>query len=237
MLWLLTLIAPAFSKTANVKEFVHSAQLFATKCDSAAEDKIWNCGNELDKMGVFSQSGVQRLSIAELKSRNQTYFIQMCEAYNRYNKCLSSPTMKHFCYQMEPMKSRVAVVDAALEYVCGAAYEDMIANWACYLRAATSDELSRCEISFVQLVKHQETMYNEYPIGAGACFALQTYTDCIRPSIADLCGKDAFTHVLEAIERPVHVYLPQCALNGSTMAHKYTSLIISLIFFVFVKLL
>ncbi|CAJ0565574.1 unnamed protein product, partial [Mesorhabditis spiculigera] len=183
-------------------------------------------------MGVFSQSGSQKLTVGELKSRSQTYFIQMCEAYNRYNKCLASPTVKHLCYSMEPIKSKVAVVDAALEYVCGLAYEDMITNWSCYIRVASSDDLSACEQSFIKLATRQETMYNEYTMGAGACFALQTYTDCIRPSIEGLCGPVAYGHVLEAIGRPVHVYLPHCIISGdSTRTIFLPIFLLSLLYF------
>ncbi|CAB3400424.1 unnamed protein product [Caenorhabditis bovis] len=188
---------------------------FGNTCDTQAKNKIATCADELTNLGIFS-SGSRKTTLSDMKNHTQLHFMHMCAAYRRYNICLGGSYIKQACYPNEPMKSRYSVVDVVLEYVCGEGYQSMLNNWNCYLSVADSSEIAICEASFIQLAKNTEQMYNDYSSGAGACFALQSYIDCIRPAIEQTCGLQSFMTVIQAVERPVQVYLPFCTLSSSS---------------------
>ncbi|PAV79328.1 hypothetical protein WR25_05193 [Diploscapter pachys] len=193
---------------------IQRTSLFSSSCDGAAEEKIGRCSAELATLGVFT-STTRQVTLSELRTRNKEYFVEMCQAYARYNTCLGGTYIKQTCYPNEPLKSKYAVVDAALEYVCGQGYESMLFNWDCYLSVTSSQEITMCESTFLEVASKREEIYNDYATGVGACFALQTYVDCIRPSIERTCGISSFEAVVQAIERPVQE-LPR----SSTMSYE-----------------
>ncbi|PAV79338.1 hypothetical protein WR25_09712 [Diploscapter pachys] len=186
---------------------IQRTSLFSSSCDGAAEEKIGRCSAELATLGVFT-STARQVTLTELRTRNKDYFVEMCQAYTRYNTCLGGTYIKQTCYPNEPLKSKYAVVDAALEYVCGQGYESMLFNWDCYLSVTSSQEITMCEATFLEVASKREEMYNDYATGVGACFALQTYVDCIRPSIERTCGISSFEAVVQEFPR------------GSTMSYE-----------------
>ncbi|CAI5456118.1 unnamed protein product [Caenorhabditis angaria] len=204
---------------------------YGSTCDQQAENKIAHCAQELSSMGIFGASG-KTTTLSEIKSHSQIHFQQMCSAYTRFNTCLGGSYIKQSCYSHEPMKSRYSVVDVVLEYICGDGYQSMLNNWNCYLSVAESQEIANCETSFAHLAANTEQMYNDYSTGAGACFAVQSYIDCIRPSIEQTCGFESFETVIEAVERPIQIYLPFCTLSSSVL-----SILPTIVFAIFMYLL
>ncbi|EPB78402.1 hypothetical protein ANCCEY_02551 [Ancylostoma ceylanicum] len=185
------LVLPQLTKAVYYSSLMNnqlSTSVFGSVCDISAEKKISSCAAELTEMGVFSSSS-KTMKFSEMRHKSRDYFAEMCRAYNRFNNCLGGTFIKQACYPSEPLKSRYAVVDAALDYVCGEGYEceenlfkgsqrstqlwclilAMLQNWDCYLSVASSEDISQCEESFLRLSSRTEEMYNDYSTGAGAC--------------------------------------------------------------------
>jgi hypothetical protein len=59
--------------------------------------------------------------------------------------------------------------------------------------------------------------------------------DCIKSPIESTCGQQSWSAVVQAIQRPVHVYLPYCTLAGSAQVPSLITVIVLLIAAVFAK--
>lgn len=199
-------------------------------CTSQLQQRLNSCANELMRMGVFSQASMQieQLTLNDLRRRQRDYFVQLCSAYNQFNQCLGGQAAKQACYVQEPFKARFAVADAALDYVCGDGHSSMLVNWDCYLTAAARPDVTECESRIATNTLSSQQSISEFSQGSSACSALQTYIDCIRAPIETTCGKESFDTVVQAIERPVHVYLPYCTLAAGSILPSLLLLAISI---------
>uniref|UniRef100_A0A914VZL4 FAD dependent oxidoreductase domain-containing protein n=1 Tax=Plectus sambesii TaxID=2011161 RepID=A0A914VZL4_9BILA len=248
---LLVSLACVTFAAAQQQQPPNPAVAFGPTCDAASQQRISTCSRELMTLGIFGQNAgqVDALTFNDLRRRSRDYFLQICNAYNRFNQCLGGSYIKQACYPQEPIKARFAVADAALEYVCGEGYNEMISKWDCYLGAATRADVTICEtriaqdaaqaVSAAQYQAQQPRLlqYSDYQTGSNACNALRNYMDCIKRPIESTCGTQSWNAVVQAIQRPVHVYLPYCTLAGAAHVPSLITIVTLLIAAVVAKAL
>ncbi|VDD90542.1 unnamed protein product, partial [Enterobius vermicularis] len=224
-----TVSAVSSTKSSSYATVTAAYESTSSNCDAQFQERLTLCASDLMRLGVFSHSSVNvdQLTLNDLSRQQREYFIELCSAYNKFNQCLGSPMPKQACYPIEPFKARFAVADAALDYVCGEGHSSMLVNWECYIKVAQDGRVAECEAQISQDTAMVQQSINEFSQGSSACSALQKYIECVREPIEETCDKGSFDTVVQALERPVHIYLPYCTLSSTSILPSFLLLLIS----------
>ncbi|KRY31900.1 hypothetical protein T01_12170 [Trichinella spiralis] len=225
-------------------------------CLPQHQQYIRQCAIELKQLGALGDTPANTALIWDhLRRTSKEYFIQMCNAYRRFEQCIAP--YKRQCWFTEPIKGEFAVATEALAFSCldgfygkilslsfsiclfqknkvhKIAVQGMLNNWDCLIRVLTRGEVADCENrmlkdSQVFLNQPQESLYFN-PTDINSCRALQDFITCIKYPVQGQCGEDAWQHVREAAQRQTRVYLPYCTLTGSRFTISLFTLFICLL--------
>ncbi|KRZ55192.1 hypothetical protein T02_1397 [Trichinella nativa] len=201
-------------------------------CLPQHQQYIRQCAIELKQLGALGDTPANTALIWDhLRRTSKEYFIQMCNAYRRFEQCIAP--YKRQCWFTEPIKGEFAVATEALAFSCLDGFYGMLNNWDCLIRVLTRGEVADCENrmlkdSQVFLNQPQESLYFN-PTDINSCRALQDFITCIKYPVQGQCGEDAWQHVREAAQRQTRVYLPYCTLTGSRFTISLLTLFICLL--------